>query len=283
MGDKSVFTLITGASRGIGKAFAIECASRGHNLALVALPNEDLDALCTEISKEYRVQVIGKECDLSIQGSPKEIYDWCQELGIKVQVLINNAGFGSTGTFDSHPTEFYTTMVNLNVLAMVQLTSLFLPHLKELDRAYIVNMSSASGFFPVPQKVIYSATKAFILNVSRSLQRELRNTNVKVTVICPNGVPTTEAVRERVEALGWKGRMTTVEADYLAKLGMDSLYKGKTVVVPGWFNRMSIFVSWLLPTKVAMGFMEKQFTKELLPKDKKKDSSSKQTKSRHLN
>lgn len=283
MGDKSVFTLITGASRGIGKAFAIECASRGHNLALVALPNEDLDALCTEISKEHRVQVIGKECDLSIQGAPKEVYDWCQELGIKVQVLINNAGFGSTGAFDTHPTEFYTTMVNLNVLAMVQLTSLFLPHLKELDRAYIVNMSSASGFFPVPQKVIYSATKAFILNVSRSLQRELRNTNVKVTVICPNGVPTTEAVRERVETLGWKGRMTTVEADYLAKLGMDSLYKGKTVVVPGWFNRMSIFISWLLPTKVAMGFMEKQFTKELLPKDKKKDSPSKKTKSRHLN
>lgn len=272
MGDKSVFTLITGASKGIGKAFALECASRGHNLALVALPNEELHELCAQISKEFRVQVIGKECDLSVPGGAQEVYDWCRDLGLNVQVLINNAGFGSTGNFDSHSMEFYTTMVSLNVLTMVQLTSLFLPHMRKMERAYILNMSSASGFFPVPQKSVYSSTKAFILNMSRSLQRELRETNIKVTVVCPNGVPTTEAVRSRVDALGWKGRMTTVEADYLAKLGMDSLYKGKTVVIPGWFNRMSVFISWLLPTKVAMGFMEKQFLKEL-PQDKKQQDS----------
>ncbi len=255
--------MITGASRGIGKAFALECASRGHNLALIALPNEDLEEFCHQISKQYRVQVIGKECDLSVPGAAREVYEWSQDLGLNVQVLVNNAGFGSTGYFDSHPTEFYTTMVSLNVLTLVELTSLFLPNMRKMERAYILNMSSASGFFPVPMKSVYSASKAFILNMSRSLQRELRHTNIKVTVVCPNGVPTTDTIRDRVKALGWKGKLTTVEPEFVAKLGMDSLYKGKTVVIPGWSNRLSIFISWLLPTKVAMGFMEKQFMKEL--------------------
>ena len=263
MGEKTHFTLITGASKGIGEAFAVECASRGHNLALVALPNEGLADLGKKLSSEYRVQVVTKECDLSLPGAASSVFEWCQELGIQVQVLINNAGFGSTGNFDDKPMEFYTTMINLNVMTMVQLTSLFLPQLKKLDRAYILNMASASGFFPVPQKTVYASTKAFIINVSRALGRELRNTNVKVTVVCPNGVPTTEAVRERVKAIGWKGKMTTVEADYLARIGMDALYKGKSVLIPGWFNQFSVFISWLLPTKVAMGFMEKQFLKEI--------------------
>ncbi len=263
MRNNSVFTLITGASRGIGKAFALECASRGHNLVLVALPNDDLEAICTHISRQYRVRVIGKECDLSVPGTAKEVYDWCKNLDLKIQVLINNAGFGSTGHFDSHPTGFYTNMVNLNVLALVELISLFLPDMRNMEEAYILNMSSASGFFPVPMKSVYSATKAFILNMSRSLQRELRHTNIKVTVVCPNGVPTTDTIKKRVKALGWKGKLTTVDPEFVAKLGMNSLYNGKTVVVPGWINRVSVFISWLLPTKVAMGFMERQFLKEL--------------------
>lgn len=256
------FTLITGASKGIGKAFATECASLGHHLALISLPGEDLEDLSLQLAKDYKVEVVWKETDLSLKESPQEVYDWTISEGIAINVLINNAGFGSLGSFDDHSLAFYDTMINVNVKTPVALTRLFLPHLKAEPKAYILNVGSAASFFPVPKKIIYSCTKAFVLFLSRALGEELKDTNVQVTAVCPNGVPTNEITRARVEQMGWKGKLAAVEPDELARYSMVKMAKGKKVIVPGRANRISLWFSWLMPTSMSMKFMNKQLSKE---------------------
>lgn len=264
------FTLITGASKGIGKAFAIECARLGHNLALVALPGEELEDLSLLLAKDYQIAVQWKETDLSLQDSPQEVYDWTVNNGIDVNVLINNAGFGSLGSFDDHSLAFYDTMINVNVKTPVALTRLFLPHLKAEPKAYILNVGSAASFFPVPKKIIYSCTKAFVLFLSRALGEELKDTNIQVTAVCPNGVPTNEITRARIDQLGWKGKLAAVEPDELARYSMVKMTKGKKVIIPGRVNRISLWFSWLMPTGFSMRFMDKQLSKEV-------DEAAKQT------
>lgn len=263
MEESKAYTLITGASRGIGKAFALEAASRNRNLALVSLPNEGLADLAREIEKSHGVKVAFLETDLAKQDSVEEVYEWTREFQLSIDMLINNAGFGQLGLFHTQELGFYRAMLRLNMEVPLGLTHKFLPQMQSAREAYIINVGSAAGFFPVPHKSVYSASKSFLYFISRAVQRELRNSSVHISVVCPNGVPTNDATRARVKQLGWKGKLTTVSAEGVAKAAFDGAMKKKKVVIPGRFNQFSVFLTRLLGANYAMRFMEKQFQKEL--------------------
>lgn len=263
MEESKPYTLITGASRGIGEAMAWECAARKHNLALVALPNEGLGKLSKKIEQVHGVKVAFLEINLIADNAPEEVLKWTEEFRLHIDVLINNAGFGQLGRFHEYELGFYRNMIRLNMEVPLALTHLFLPQLRKAKRGYVLNMGSAAGFFPVPHKSVYSASKSFLHFTSRAVQRELRTTNVHLTIVCPNGVPTNDATRARVKQLGWKGKLTAVTPEGVAKASLDGMYKGKKVVIPGRFNQFSVALTRLLGSNYAMKFMEKQFLKEL--------------------
>ena len=260
MTQSPYFTLITGASTGIGKALAFECASRGHHLALVSLPNEGLADTATEIHNQFGVEVRYLETDLARQEAAQEVYDWTESRGMIINVLVNNAGIGMIGAFDTHRAQMYQTMTLLNTLTPMLLCYFYLPRMKTLDQAWILNIGSVASMVPVPYKTIYTSTKAYLYYLSRSLQQELKGSSVSVTVILPNGVPTSPSTIDQLKTSGLIGRLATVTAEEVAKISMDKLYRKKKYFVPGFLNRIGLFVlARVLPTRWSMIILARQF------------------------
>lgn len=254
---KNTFTLITGASLGIGRAFAIECAKRNMNLVLVALPTPDLEILAQELKQQYAIQVYHLGIDLTADQAAQSIYDFCQQNAIKIDILINNAGFGAAGGFERHNTAFHEKMIKLNVMAAVLLTHLFIPQLKQMPKAYILNTGSAAAFFDMPYKMIYSATKSFIYSFSRVLQQELKNTHVKVSVVCPGGVDTNEEVKKRTAQLNYFVRKTALTPEYVAKVSIEGMLKGKKLIIPGIGGKSYFLLSKIFPYSFKLWILER--------------------------
>lgn len=246
------YTLITGASQGIGRSLAHECAARGMNLLLVALPNDHLEATAQDIRQHYPVEVHTFGVDLTANHAPQAIFDWCSTNHFAVNVLINNAGIGAVGRFDTLSHQQYETMIRLNVLATVSLTRLFLPGLQEAPRSYILNMGSAAAFFNIPHKIIYSASKAFVFSFSRALREELQGTGVSITVACPGPVNTSEIIRHRAQMAGFFGRLSMLEPDFVAKAALGGLLRGKAVVAPGISAKIFRMLNWVSPYVLKM-------------------------------
>ena len=154
------YTIITGASEGLGKAFAIECASRQMNLILVSLPNSGLTELSNFIRTNFKVAVIAFEKDLSFSPACYDLFLEIERLKFPVNILINNAGMGSTVLFDEGSPEFYEKQIRLNVLATTVITHLFIKNLPERSPAHILNVGSLASFFYLPKKQVYGGTKS---------------------------------------------------------------------------------------------------------------------------
>lgn len=167
------YTLITGASMGIGRAFAFECASRGMNLFLIALPDAKLEETKKQIHERYSVEVITYGIDLTRSDAAQILYDLCIEKNISINMLINNAGIGAGGRFENIPHPVYLNMLHLNVQALTLMTYYFLPMLKQQKAAYILNMSSMEATLPLPYKTVYTGTKNYIYVFSLALREEL--------------------------------------------------------------------------------------------------------------
>jgi len=243
-------TLITGASAGIGRAFALECAKRKMNLALVSLPGTSLPELADDIGKDWGVKVFIKEIDLTEKQAPQEVFDWAINNNLKINILINNAGIGASRSFESESLEDVDYMIHLNIRTVVLLTNLFIPELLKHTKAYILNMSSLCALLPTPYKSIYCSSKAFIYNFSRAIREELRHTGIKVSVILPAAIPTNKEVIERINTGGNLAKASTISADELAQQAMRKLFKEKAVIIPGSVTNIGVVIAKLIPRPI---------------------------------
>lgn len=241
------YTLITGASEGFGKALAIECASRNMNLVLVALPGHELHSLTDFIKRNYYVDVISIEKDLCRDESCSELFNEVNALGLQVNMLINNAGIGSTMMFEKGSVYQYEKQIKLNVLATTIITRLFLENLKQNSPSYILNVGSMACFFSLPRKQVYGATKSFIYSFSKSLRKELLKDNVHVCVLCPGGMNTNLAVTLMNKTANFISRLSVMNPEDVAPVAIDALLKGKEVIIPGRLNKLFMLFNWLLP------------------------------------
>ncbi len=266
-----LFTLITGASTGLGRAFAIECARRKMNLLLVALGNENLPLLCDELRKKYKVKVYFKEKDLTLPQAPFEISDWVKN-NFNVNMLINNAGIGGSAAFDSAPVRYLDTIIQLNIRATTLLSRLLIAELKKHRKAHILNVSSVAAFSPFPFKTIYPASKTFILSFSRGLRAELRKTSIRVSVINPGPILTNPEIVERINCHGFLGKITSLTPEKAAKKGIRAMLKSKKVIIPGLATKLNYFVMWLVPTSIRLRLLSALFEKEIILKAKAEKS-----------
>jgi short-subunit dehydrogenase len=182
--------LVTGASSGLGEVFARELAARGADLVLVARSRDKLEALAEELRARPGVSVEVLACDLSVPGAGAGLAARLDERGVRIDVLVNNAGFGLFGLLHEVDPARASQQVQLNVAALTELTSAVLPQMLARDRGAIVNVASTAAFQPLPYMAVYGATKAYVLSFTEALWAETRGTGVRVTALCPGATAT---------------------------------------------------------------------------------------------
>lgn len=244
----NLYTLITGASEGFGRALAIECASRKMNLILVALPDSKLHILAETLIQKYAIDVIAIEKDLSVEENCTMLYKQIEELNLPVNMLINNVGISSTMFFSEGSIDFYQKQVKLNVVATTLLTSLFLDMLKTNKPSHILNVGSLSCFFYLAKKQVYGATKSYIYSFSKSLRGELSDEGVNVSVICPGGMNTNETIIQTNKANNWLARQSIMDPEDVAPIAIKGLLNRKEIIIPGLMNKLFLLIDKLLPS-----------------------------------
>jgi short-subunit dehydrogenase len=241
------FALITGASEGFGKALALECAARNMNLVLVALPGSGLNNLARFIERNYDVQVLFFEHDLSKKEEYIKLFDEINHRELRINVLINNAGMGGTHFFKERDAEYYYKQIELNVIAPTLLTHCFLQTLEANSPSYILNVGSLASFFYLPKKGVYGGTKSYLVSFSKSLRRELKSKSVFVSTVCPGGMNTTPMLILQNKNMKGMGRWSVMNPEEVAKIAIDGMMAKKEVIIPGFWNRLFMFLDKLLP------------------------------------
>ena len=242
------WALITGASMGLGRAFAVECAGRGMRLFLVALPNSGLPELAARIAKEYGTETQWLEGDLTKPETLEKLRARILAEGIGIELLVNNAGIGTPGTFMDHSLEYHEATIELNALALMRLIRFFLPELRK-RKASILNVASLGAFFPMPMMPIYSATKSFVLHFSLALREELGGA-VGVSVLCPNAIRTTDEVNLYIDNLGFIARHACFTPECVARAGIDGVARNQAVIVPGAINQVVAMLAHIAPRRL---------------------------------
>jgi uncharacterized protein len=242
------YALITGASRGIGQAIATELAKRNVNLLLVARSGEALERIGNELAAQYRIQVRSLAIDLADPTAPQQVYDWCQTNGYAVSILVNNAGYGLSGSFEQYSMADNLAMMQVNMTALVALTQLFLPQLRQQPRTYILNIASSTAYQALPGMSLYAATKVFVLNFSRGLHHELAGTSVSVTSVSPGATDTGFNDRAQINAKAREAaKKVVMTPEAVARQAVEAMYAGKAEVITGAINKLGAFAAWLLP------------------------------------
>lgn len=238
--------LITGASSGIGREIAIILSKMGYDLILAARRTDKLN----EVSRELRTPAEIITIDLSKEENCYSLYDKCKGKG--VEILVNNAGFGTLGKFSEIALDRELEMVDLNIRAVHILTKLFLLEFKENNCGRILNVASAAGFMPQgPMLSTYYATKAYVLSLSRAIAKELKKEGSAVTVsaLCPGPVKT-----EFDAVAGVDFRGAGMAAEKVAEIAISGMMKGKTVIIPGILFKIGKFFTKILPDSVVGEF-----------------------------
>jgi short-subunit dehydrogenase len=243
------FALITGASRGLGMAFARALAERHRNLVLVARSAEPLHALANELRRSTPVSVVAIQADLSIPGTGQILTEQLSNGDIPIDLLVNNAGFGLRGEFRGLPILRQLEMLRLNNQAIVELTYSLLPGMLGRRQKGIINISSTAGFQPIPFASVYSATKAFVTAFSLALEQELRSAGVTVVTVCPGRLRKHENDESEQRARGkWGGIYRST--DEVVEAALRVLANGGGLTVPGALNQFSVFVQRFIPRRL---------------------------------
>ena len=253
-------TLITGASSGIGAAFARKLAKRGRNLLLVARSEDKLIALCNELGRLSGIRAQYVAIDLTEPEAAARLFEETQKRELEIDMLINNAGFGSMGDFVRLDLASDLEMIDLNIKSLVELTHKFLPPMRERRQGTIINVASTAGFQAVPFMATYAATKAFVLSFSEALWEENRSHGIRVLTLCPGVTETNFFAAAKID----RPPMRTVQtAEEVVDAALRGLRRGRSTIISGWANFLTVEAERLFPrsfvTKVAGKALRSRF------------------------
>jgi len=230
--------LVTGASSGIGAELARIHAGRGGDLVVVARRRDRLEALKAQLEAAHGVTVHVLPKDLTQAEAPQQIYDEVRSLGVPVDYLVNNAGFGRRGFFHQQDWAVNEAMIKVNILALAALTRLFVPDMVARHSGRVLNVASMAGFLAGPLNAVYYASKAFVISFSEAIANELRHTGVTVTALCPG--PTESEFTRVAQMSDVNLTRTLASTRQVAEAGYNAMLRGKTIIVPGVLNKFTI-------------------------------------------
>jgi hypothetical protein len=242
--------LVTGASGGIGEELAKLLAQDHYDLVLVARSKEKLDHLAARLMEEHRIAVRVLAADLADPLAVKELTDILRKEALFIEVLVNNAGYGVYGPFLENTWEAERDMIQLNIMALTELTKRLLPDMKARGLGRILNVASTAAFQPGPLMAVYYATKAYVLSLSEALANELQGTGVTVTCLCPGPTQTGFQARAAMEGSKLVRDKKLMTAAAVARIGYDAMKKGKTLAIPGFLNKLMALSVRLTPRKM---------------------------------
>ena len=246
-------TLVTGASSGIGEQFALQLGRRGHNLVLTARSEDRLQTLAKQLRSDHpgiAVEVIA--ADLAEPGSGAALNAELTSRGVDVDVLINNAGFGSHNPVAAEDPDNLAREIQLNCSSLVDLTARLLPAMLKRDRGGVLNVASTAAFQPLATMAVYGATKAFVLSFTEALWAETRTTGVRVMALCPGATETGFFQTPGNKEFMTRGRQT---ADYVAEFGLRHFFNGRApTVIPGAANNLAATGYRFLPRAMMARF-----------------------------
>jgi short-subunit dehydrogenase len=237
-------TLITGASSGIGEAFARRLAGRGENVLLVARSEEKLANMCNELGRASNINAQYLALDLTEEDAPARLFEETNRRGLEVETLINNAGFGSMGDFVQLDIKRELSMIDLNIKSLVALTHYYLPPMRERKSGTIINVASTAAFQGVPGMATYAATKAFVLSFSEALWVENRSFGVHVMALCPGVTETNFFAAANAERPPLRAAQTP---DQVIDTALSGLKRGKSHIISGWTNYLMAESERLVP------------------------------------
>ncbi|GEJ44175.1 SDR family oxidoreductase [Chryseobacterium sp. ON_d1] len=259
MDTKESYAVVTGASQGLGKAFAEHLARKKINVVLVSLPDQNLRELSKVLEQEYEIKARYYETDLSIHENVMKLTEWLNR-SFNIYILINNAGLGGTKKFTEASSDYINTILQVNVAATSLITHQLLPNLLKQPEAYILNVSSMAAFSPIGFKTVYPASKTFIHSFSRGLYEELKHTNVFVSVVNPGAMKTNTDVCRRIEKQGFMGRLTLLNPDKVASYCIRQLFKKDSVIM---VNPISWLIMKILPIWIKLPLMTQAIKREI--------------------
>ncbi|HEX8309158.1 MAG TPA: SDR family oxidoreductase [Allosphingosinicella sp.] len=233
-------TLVTGASAGLGAEFARQCRARGDELVLVARRRERLEALAAELGSAHVIAA-----DLAEPGAAGRLLAEVAGLGLEVDTLINNAGFGLSGGFAESSPERLVEMIDLNVRALTELCRLVLPGMAERRNGAILNVASTAAFQAGPNMAVYYASKAYVLSLTEAIHQEMKGKGVKVTALCPG--PTATEFFEVAESAGSTLAKMATDPVAVVRAGLNGLERNSAIVIPGVTNKIGAFGTRLMP------------------------------------
>lgn len=240
------YALITGATSGIGLEIALNFARDGINLILVSRTESKLLEIKEKVERDHNIKAMILVKDLTVEEAPDEIYEAVKAEGLRVDYLINNAGFGTFGRLKDTDMECEKDLVKLNVLSLLQMNKLFIPDMVERHFGYVMNVASLAAFMPGPVMANYYASKAYVLSLSEAMHEELWKEGVKVTALCPGPVKTGFQERAKMKKTD-AAKSFLMEAKKVADAAYLGLWRGKAIVVPGTFEKVVPILTKIFP------------------------------------
>ncbi len=244
--------LVTGASSGIGAAIATSLASRGHALTLVARREDRLTELATQLHESHGVRTGVIACDLADAPERDRLAAKIAELDLDVEVLVNNAGFGSAGNFVEADRERQVEMVKVNCETVVDLSGRYLPEMVGRGRGAVINVASMAAFQPLPKSATYAASKAFVLSFTEALHHEVKGAGVTVTAVCPGPVRTGFMSAAGMERTDDTPNIIWTSTEDVAEEAVKAAEAGKRAVVPGRLMYAGSLLGRYSPRKIVL-------------------------------
>ena len=240
------WVLITGASSGFGEEFARQYATQGHSLVLVARRLDRLQALAETLRRQYGIDVVVEQVDLSDIGAVTQLHRRLHEQNIAIDILINNAGHGLQGPFVDSPLTATLAMVQLDVASLTAITHVFAQDMRARRRGKILLVASLLAYQGVQNFAVYAAAKAYVLRLGEALHRELKREGITVTTLCP-GMSDTGFAAAAQQKLTPMLKLLMMQSAPVVRTGIRALQAGRISVVAGWANKAMVILTWATP------------------------------------
>jgi len=251
--------LITGAAGGLGRAFVNECARRGYFIIATDVNKHGLSNIRQGIEYRFGKSILTYQCDITSQESIDILMKQLEDKEIGIDMLLNVAGLESEGNFKENSFENINKIIQLNILGTLRITHNVLSRRFDKRPLYIVNVSSLAAKQPIPLKATYAASKRFLLDFTYALAQEQKHDSVKVLALCSGGLATNVNVIQRIEAQGFFGTITTCRIEKTVHRTINKVLKGKTIYIPGIFNKFTTFLGYFIPVNIKTKILYKRW------------------------